>query len=66
MKLTDLASISYLPLHDGDGYSYGGDCILTIGDRSVSFGSGSDAELLANEIAKRWNAGRAALEQEGK
>jgi len=62
-KLTEAAAIvSRMPYHDGDGYSWGGETILTIGDRSINFGSGNEANKLANEIAARWNSGRAALE----
>lgn len=63
MKLTDIATVSRLPYHDGDGYSYGGDIVVTIGDRSFLLAA-RDSKF-AEELARRWNAGRAALEQEG-
>ncbi len=64
MKLTDIASVSRLPYRDGDGYSYGGEIVVTIGDRSILLSEGDFK--FAEELALRWNAGRAALEQEGK
>ena len=59
----ETAHVSFLPCHDGDGYSFGGGVILTIGDRSLYIGSGrtKDDENLAKEIARRWNAGAATL-----
>lgn len=50
------ATVSRLPYHDGDGYSWGGEAILTIGDKSVFIGAGKEAFELAKEIALRWNA----------
>ncbi|PWJ80574.1 hypothetical protein C7441_112116 [Pseudaminobacter salicylatoxidans] len=62
-KLTESeAIVSRLPWFYGDGYSYGGQIILTIGGRSVSFGNSGEDELIAIELACRWNAGRATLE----
>ena len=51
------AYASQLPWRDGDGYSWGGEAILTIGDRSIMIGAGKEAFALAQEIAKRWNIG---------
>lgn len=51
------AAASQLPWRDGDGYSWGGEAILTIGDRSIMIGAGKEAFALAQEIAKRWNIG---------
>lgn len=31
--------VSTLPVHDGDGYSWGGDTIVTFGDRSINLGT---------------------------
>lgn len=57
MKLTEArASVSKLPWHDADGYSYGGSVVLTIDDQSLLLGP-KDQDL-ADEIAKRWNAGQ--------
>lgn len=56
------ATLSRLPFRDGDGYSYGGDVVVTIGDRSILLGPGGEAEELGAEIVRRWNARRAALE----
>lgn len=63
MKLSDQrAQVSHLPLRDGDGYSWGGEAILSIGNKAIMLGAGKDGFELAQEIARRWNAGRAALE----
>ncbi len=56
----EIAVVSYLPYHDGDGYSWGGGTILTIGKRSIAL-SPKDGKL-ADEIARRWNASRAQSE----
>lgn len=53
-KLTK-AYVSQMPWRDGDGYSYGGEVILNIGDKALLIGSGRDARELADEIARRWN-----------
>lgn len=50
------ATVSRLPWNDGDGYSYGGQVVLTIGGRSMLFGNSNDDKGFADEIAKRWNA----------
>lgn len=62
MKLTDIAFVSRLPYRDGDGYSYGGEIIVTIGDRSFLL-CAQDSEL-AEELALRWNARRFIESQE--
>ncbi len=51
------AVISQLPRHDGDGYSYGGDVILTIGKRSINLGACDRGETLkfAQFIADKLN-----------
>lgn len=49
------AHVSRLPWRDGDGYSYGGDVILTIGRRSFACGASKDDEAFAKEVAERWN-----------
>jgi hypothetical protein len=63
VKLTDdLATVSTLPWHDADGYSYGGSVVLTIGERSILLGPKD--KKFADDIARRWNTcRRAALEQ---
>lgn len=53
---TAKAHASQLPWQDGDGYSWGGEAVLTIGDRSIMIGAGKDSVALAQEIARRWNA----------
>lgn len=63
MKLSE-ATYSTLPWFTGDGYSYGGAAVVTIGNRSIMVGEGPDSHELATEIVDRWNAGRAALAQE--
>lgn len=55
------ASVSRLPWRSGDGYGWGGEVVLTIGLQSLLFGNDRADEALAREIARRWNAGRAAL-----
>lgn len=50
------AFYSTLPIHDGDGYSWGGDAVVTIGDRSFVLGGSKQSHELAKEIARRWNA----------
>ena len=46
------AIVSSLPVMSGDGYGWGGEAVLTIGDQSVVIGD----IALAEEIAERWNA----------
>ena len=52
------ATVSQLPWHDGDGYSYGGDVILTIGERSINLGAFDNGKTLkfAHTIADALNA----------
>lgn len=50
------AQASQLPWRDGDGYAWGGEAVLTIGDRSIMIGAGKECVALAQEIARRWNA----------
>ena len=57
------ARVSKLPEHSGDGYGWGGGAIVTIGHISIMLGDGPHAHQLAEEIARRWNSGRAALSQ---
>lgn len=52
---TSKARASQLPWRDGDGYSWGGEAVLTIGARSVVIGAGKEALALAQEIERRWN-----------
>lgn len=63
MMSDETAHVSFLPSEDGDGYSFGGGVILTIGDRSFYIGSGKikDDEDFAKEIARRWNAASASI-----
>lgn len=53
------AHASKLPEHSGNGYGWGGGAVVTIGPYSIMLGEGMQAHLLAKEIARRWNAGRA-------
>jgi hypothetical protein len=58
MDMSDTkATVSFTPCHDGNGYSWGGDAILTIGAVSVNFGKSGE---IAREIAERWNAAPSA------
>lgn len=50
------AYASQLPWRDGDGYSWGGEAVLTIGNKAIMIGAGKEAVALAQEIARRWNA----------
>lgn len=59
-----VAIYSELPRFTGDGYDYGGGAVVTIGDKSILLGEGSDARILARELVRRWNATRAALTEE--
>ena len=54
------ARASKLPEHSGDGYGWGGGAVVTIGQISIMLGEGVYAHQLAEEIARRWNSGRAA------
>lgn len=55
-----VAIAAQMPWRDGDGYSWGGEAVLTIGERAVLFGSGREAFELAKEVALRWNEARAS------
>ena len=47
-------SVSQMPWHDGDGYSWGGDVIVSFGCRAINLGSSGhsgDALKLAHLIA---------------
>lgn len=39
--LTDMkqGQVAQMPFHDGDGYSWGGDIVVSFGERAISFGS---------------------------
>ena len=52
------ARASTLPYQSGDGYSYGGAAVVTIGDRAIMVGEGDGAFQIACEIARRWNLHR--------
>ncbi len=52
------ARVSQLPWRNGDGYSWGGEVILSIGGTALLVGSGNPDLRLAMEIARRWNAAR--------
>ena len=52
------ARASQLPYQSGDGYSYGGAAVVTIGERSIMVGEGDGAFEFAREIARRWNLHR--------
>ena len=63
----EAAKVCHLPSQSGDGYAYGGGCILTVGPYAFVVGEGNVATALAELLADRWNAGRRALaEAEGK
>jgi len=44
-------TIKKTPCHDGDGYSWGGDTILTVGSKAINFGK---YENEANYLYKCW------------
>lgn len=50
------AKITYLPIHSGDGYGYGGGTILTIGDLSFNFGESPKAKAIAERIVLAVNS----------
>jgi hypothetical protein len=54
----EIAKVSELPSHSGDGYCFGGGVILTIGERSFFIGENYNRRdfALAQEIARRWNS----------
>jgi len=52
----EVASASQLPYQSGDGYSFGGGAVLSIGPRSFLIGEGDGVLELAQELARRWNA----------
>lgn len=54
---TQPAQAARLPWKSGDGYSFGGGAIVTIGSIAIDLGEGDNAMALAKEIARRWNAG---------
>jgi len=57
----EYARASKLPERSGDGYGWGGGAVVTIGQISLMLCEGVYAHQRAEEIARRWNAGRAAL-----
>ncbi len=50
-----LARVAQTPIHNGDGYGYGGDWILTID--KVALNLGPHGQMLVYEMATRWNDG---------
>lgn len=58
------AALHQLPYHDGDGYSFGGDWILTVGERAIHLGAGNESKAVGARIVNLWNeaAGHAAKE----
>lgn len=60
----EIARVSRLPFRHGDGYSWGGEVILTIGDRAIMFGCDRPEMEFARELALAWNARRAAQDRE--
>ena len=55
-ELIEKAEVRFLPTYSGDGYGYGGGVILCIGRFAIPLGEHPDADKLALEIARRWNA----------
>jgi hypothetical protein len=55
-KVVQIASVHTLPGFSGDGYGYGGGCVLSIGDRAWQFGEGEIAAQIATRLAKLWNS----------
>lgn len=54
----NIARVSRLPYRNGDGYSWGGEVILTIGERSIMLGPDRQEMDFARELALAWNARR--------
>jgi hypothetical protein len=50
------ARIHQTPIHSGDGYSFGGASLVTIGPFAIPLGEHPQAHNLGKEIADRWNA----------
>lgn len=54
----DEARVCTTPWRDGDGYSWGSETVLIIGNIAIPMGAGKKAAALARELAGRWNAAR--------
>lgn len=52
----DFANVAYLPAYSGDGYGYGGGCILVIGQLAFQFGEQPERARIAEQLARLWNA----------
>lgn len=50
------ATVSRLPWRNGDGYSYGGEVILTVGERAFLVGASREDEAFARDMASAWNS----------
>jgi len=55
--ITEPARVSFTPVRSGDGYSFGGAAIVTIGPFALELGEHPQAQHLAKKIADRWNRG---------
>lgn len=53
-----IARVAQLPYRNGDGYSWYGEVILTIGERAIMLGAGREEMEFARELALAWNARR--------
>ena len=49
------AFVTRLPWRNGDGYSWGGEVVLNIGDRAFLICSTREDEALASAMADAWN-----------
>lgn len=54
------ARMSFLPVHSGDGYSYGGGVVVTVGKKAILLGEGTEAEVLGHHICGAFAARAAA------
>lgn len=50
------ARVSRLPAREGERYDWGGEFIITIGERAIMIGADESSEQFAREIADAWNA----------
>lgn len=52
-RMEYFAAVRQTPTHNGDGYGWGGDYIVVLGQAAINFGNDRG---LAEAVAERWNA----------
>lgn len=55
--LTTKAGLHQMPVHMGDGWSWGGDWILSIGEQAFNLGPGDNGRQIGQRIVSLWNGG---------